>query len=445
MNIDTLYKIKNSQWAPCFADAGVEKKFTKALNLEVLNIGRTGTVIMLAVWIGFTWFDMHLNEPGKTFALFFRLTVITPVLLVFLALMFSRFAVSIYQNLILLELVVIELSIWHVVKFYDFKDICLSMGLLMPLEEADGKYLFIFVWLLVTFMGSMITRMKVQQAALNGCVVIFLLTLSVMHYKPSLIITIITIPFLITAIPVVWLSTLHVQQYTRLNFRAAKLLAHSMQQSETLLLNILPAQIADRLKQSPGTIADGFNHVSVLFADIVGFTGLSQRHRPEVIVEMLNRIFTRFDLISKRHGAEKVKTIGDAYMLAAGIPEASDDHCQRVADCALDMMDAAAEFRGPDGKPIRIRIGIHTGPAIAGVIGTHKFSYDLWGDTVNTASRMESHGDAGRIQVTREIYDILKDRFIFEARNAIEVKGKGTMTTYWLKERTGDTAMPAAT
>jgi class 3 adenylate cyclase len=205
-----------------------------------------------------------------------------------------------------------------------------------------------------------------------------------------------------------------------------------MEQSESLLLNILPPSIAQRLKETPGTIADGFSSVSVLFADIVGFTPLSERYRPEEMVRMLNRIFSEFDSISKKYKVEKIKTIGDAYMLAAGVPEEQNNHCAVVADCALDMLSAAKHFSDPGGTQIRIRIGIHTGPAIAGVIGDHKFSYDLWGDTVNTASRMESHGDADRIQVTGDIYEKLKDEFVFEPRAEIEIKGKGRIKTWWL-------------
>ena len=438
MNNDVQYEIKNENWSPCFIDAEVEREYLKEFNLDALKIGKAGTVIILIVWIGFALFDVRLNENARSSALFFRFLVITPVLLVFMGLMYTRMAVSIYQTLILLELVIIECSIYYVVGFYDFGEICHSMGLELPLGESDGKYLFIAIWLLVTFMGSMIARMKVIQSVLNGISILLLLILSIIDYQPSVIIIIITIPFLITAMPVVWLSALHVQQYTRQNFRAAKLLAYSMEQSESLLLNILPVQIADRLKKSPGTIADGFKHVSVLFADIVGFTKISRRHRPEAIIKMLNQIFTRFDQISNKYGAEKIKTIGDAYMLAAGIPEICTNHCETVANCALEMIDLAGSFLDPDGNPIEIRVGIHTGAAIAGVIGTHKFSYDIWGDTVNTASRMESYSNAGKIQVTEETFNALKDRFIFEKRGAIDVKGKGLMKTYWLKGRIDD-------
>ena len=208
-------------------------------------------------------------------------------------------------------------------------------------------------------------------------------------------------------------------------------------ESESLLLNILPAPIAHRLKSGERAIADKFDSVTVLFADIVGFTKLSARATPEALVEGLNAIFGRFDALAKEYGLEKIKTIGDAYMVAGGLPERSGDHCERVAMFALEMQAAMREesLRTSTGVRVELRIGIHTGEAVAGVIGTSKFAYDLWGDTVNTASRMESHGEAGRIHVSEEVYVALKEKFVFEERGEIEVKGKGVMRTWFLLSR----------
>jgi class 3 adenylate cyclase len=211
-------------------------------------------------------------------------------------------------------------------------------------------------------------------------------------------------------------------------------IAHA--QSEGLLLNILPAPIAVRLKSGERAIADRFDSVTVLFADIVGFTKLSAQTTPEELVRGLNAIFGRFDTLAKHYGLEKIKTIGDAYMVAGGLPERSDkhDHAERVARFALDILAAMGEetLRTSKGETVQLRIGIHTGEAVAGVIGTSKFAYDLWGDTVNTASRMESHGEPGRIHVTLEVHDALNGAFAFEQRGEIEVKGKGVMRTWFL-------------
>ncbi|MBT9316468.1 adenylate/guanylate cyclase domain-containing protein [Leptothoe spongobia] len=207
------------------------------------------------------------------------------------------------------------------------------------------------------------------------------------------------------------------------------------EKSEQLLLNILPQEIASRLKQSPGTIADNFQEVTVLFADIVGFTQLSSNIGPSETVEFLNAVFSLFDDLSDYYGLEKIKTIGDAYMVAGGLPNPRMDHLDATADMALAMQKQVADLKNSNFKSVSLRIGIHSGPVVAGVIGTKKFIYDLWGDTVNIASRMESHGEARHIQVTETVYQALKHRYNFEERGMTAVKGKGKMMTYWLLEK----------
>ncbi|WP_138503412.1 adenylate cyclase [Nostoc sp. PA-18-2419] len=216
-------------------------------------------------------------------------------------------------------------------------------------------------------------------------------------------------------------------------FNARKAMEVAQQKSERLLLNILPEMIAEQLKQQPTTIADSFHEVTVLFADIVGFTELSTRTSPAELVDLLNRIFCLFDQLAERHGVEKIKTIGDAYMAVAGLPNQSNNHAIAIANMALDMQNAVNKFNAANNQSFCIRIGISTGPVVAGVIGLKKFAYDLWGDTVNIASRMESHGIAGSIQVCEASYQLLKDKYLLEERGLIKVKGKGEMMTYILK------------
>lgn len=207
--------------------------------------------------------------------------------------------------------------------------------------------------------------------------------------------------------------------------------------SESLLYNLLPNEIATRLKDAPGkTIADNLDHTAILFADIVGFTPRSAQMAPEELVEFLNRIFSTFDTLAEKHGLEKIKTIGDAYMVAAGLPQPVDKPVHRVAAMACDMLTAMQTFSKEIGDTVEVRIGIHTGPVVAGVIGHQKLFYDAWGDTVNTASRMESHGQAGRIQVTAAARDALKDDYVFEPRGSIEIKGIGALETWWLSPKT---------
>lgn len=210
-------------------------------------------------------------------------------------------------------------------------------------------------------------------------------------------------------------------------------LHYEQEQAERLLLNILPKVIAQRLKQLESTIADNFEEVTVLFADIVGFTELSARFPPAQVVELLNRIFSAFDELSDYYGLEKIKTIGDAYMVVGGLPTPRPDHAEATANMALDMQRVITQFNNQNNQTLSIRIGINTGPVVAGVIGIKKFSYDLWGDTVNIASRMESQGLPDKIQVTEFTYKKLQDNYLFEERGTIQVKGKGKMTTYFLR------------
>ena len=207
------------------------------------------------------------------------------------------------------------------------------------------------------------------------------------------------------------------------------------QRSEELLLNILPPSIASRLKLDNGTIADGFEEVTVLFADIVGFTKLSARLPPARIVEVLNELFCRFDDLAAEYGLEKIKTIGDCYMVAGGLPEPRADHAEAVAEMGLAMLDVVREIGVRAHEPLAVRIGIHSGPVVAGVIGKRKFIYDMWGDTVNTASRMESHGVPGAIQLSESSHRLLAAKFRMQARGTIDVKGKGTMETWLLEAR----------
>jgi len=212
-------------------------------------------------------------------------------------------------------------------------------------------------------------------------------------------------------------------------------LRYLQEQSEQLLLNILPEPIAQRLKEYPETIADSYDNVSVLFADLVGFTQFSAQTSATELVRILNLIFSAFDQLAERHGLEKIKTIGDAYMVAAGLPISRPDHAIAIAEMALDMQAEMVRFAQQTGKEFQLRIGINSGPVVAGVIGIKKFIYDLWGDTVNVASRMESQGINGAIQVTAATYELLKDKYLFEERGIISVKGKGEMATYLLKDR----------
>jgi class 3 adenylate cyclase len=210
------------------------------------------------------------------------------------------------------------------------------------------------------------------------------------------------------------------------------LIEQKNRENEALLLNILPGEIAERLKAGEGEIADRFADVTVLFGDLVAFTTLAASMSADEIVEMLNGLFSRFDRVANDLGIEKIKTIGDCYMAVCGLPSPRSDHAERIAHMALRMLEEVRAYGKEKGLGLQMRIGLNSGPVVAGVIGTSKFIYDLWGDTVNLASRMESTGVPGEIQVTRSVYERLQGRFQFEDRGVIQVKGKGEIETWLL-------------
>jgi guanylate cyclase len=214
--------------------------------------------------------------------------------------------------------------------------------------------------------------------------------------------------------------------------------------AENLLLNILPRSIADRLKAETGPIADQFGSASILFADLVDFTPWSERLPPEEVVRHLDHFFSHFDDLAERYGLEKIKTIGDCYMIAAGVPTPRPDHARALALMALDMLEAMRADDEVGHLGLELRVGINSGPVVAGVIGRKRFLYDLWGDAVNTASRMESHGTPGRIQITRATYELLADEFECEPRGPIAVKGKGEIEAWYLVRRRTDRRDPPA-
>ena len=223
--------------------------------------------------------------------------------------------------------------------------------------------------------------------------------------------------------------------FVREKDRAYRMLNLERERADQLLLNVLPKEVAPRLKQSGQTIAEHFDSASVLFADIVGSTTLFADMEPREIVEWLNEVFSAFDVLLDKYGLEKIRTIGDSYMVAAGVPSPRPDHARALALMALEMCEQLQQMPARNGRRIAFRMGMNSGPMVGGVIGKTKFHYDLWGDTVNTASRMESHGEAGKIQVTQQTYDLLRGEFDFEPRGLIPIKGKGELQTWFLLGR----------
>ena len=220
--------------------------------------------------------------------------------------------------------------------------------------------------------------------------------------------------------------------YIQQRDRATRLLLLEQEKSERLLLNVLPASIAEILKEEERTIADRFEAVTVLFADVVGSTPLSEELDPVEIVDLLNDIFNYFDTVVLKYDLEKVRTMGDSYMVVSGAPLPRPDHAQTLARAALEMREFHKHVQTAHADRLNFRFGMNCGPVIAGIIGRTKFHYDVWGDTVNVASRMESHGEPGKIQITQRLYDMLQDDFLCQPRGTIDIKGKGPMPTYFL-------------
>jgi adenylate cyclase len=223
-----------------------------------------------------------------------------------------------------------------------------------------------------------------------------------------------------------------VRQFTFAEERAER----EHQRSENLLLNILPPDVALRLKDQPDVaIADAYPDASILFADMAGFTARASKMTPQELVQFLNGVYAQIDNLVERHGLEKIKTTGDAYMVVSGVPKPRPDHAAKIADLALDIRDATTGLVDPKGDAAPMRIGIASGPVVAGVIGTRKFFYDVWGDAVNMASRMESTGAPGKIQVAEETYGLLSNDFVFEERGVVDVRGKGPTRAWFLTRR----------
>jgi adenylate cyclase len=249
-----------------------------------------------------------------------------------------------------------------------------------------------------------------------------------------------SLSFVVTTISACVMVVTTVWYAVREIVRAEAAMELEYERSETLLANILPTSIADRLKDpARNIIADKYDDASVLFADIAGFTERASDMPPEQLIRFLNRLYSDFDALVDKHGLEKIKVSGDSYMVVSGVPQPRADHVEALASFALDMADAASRLRDSRGNPLPLRIGLASGPVVAGVVGSRRFFYDVWGDAVNVASRMESTDSVGRIQVPENVYQRLRNDFVLQERGAVDVKGKGLMRTWYLVGRKSDT------
>jgi class 3 adenylate cyclase len=399
-----------------FPDGGLEAAFRAAYARSSIRAARATTILVIALYAGYLVLDLRAGTAGEVWPL--RLAVVV-VLGVNLALTWHPVFERIHSEV---------LAVGGLAAAFGMLAMMATVGDRMDVPFYPGIGLAV----VGTFTLFRI-RFPVALAAATLMLAAYAVVLSRgVHASDSASMAAL---YLVTSMLIGAFACWNLERYARDGFLARLGLERERERSERLLLNVLPAPIAERLKTDPAPIADRFPEASVLFADLVGFTELSARLTPEDLVTLLNDLFTAFDQVVERHGLEKIKTIGDAYMAVCGVPVPRRDHLERIADAAVEMLAIAAGRAGGPGQPVALRVGIDTGPVVAGVIGERKFIYDLWGDPVTMASRMESHGVAGRIQLTARAGERLRERYALTARGAIEVKGRGPMETYLLGER----------
>ncbi len=393
------------------ARIGADPTDDDELRLRKMSIVAFALAVMPAglVWGGLYWL---LNEPGAaSIPLSYALISIGAIVLFGLTRNFGLF------------------------RFAQLLLILLLPALLMVALGGFVQSSAVILWSIISPMAAIVfdPRRAWRWFAAYGIVVALAWLLAGdLHSAHALAPEVILALFALNIIAVSMIAFALLMTYARQRQQALAVASVERERAESLLLNILPAPIAEILKRESRTIADHFDSASILFADVVDFTPISAQLPPDEVVGLLNHLFSHFDSLVDRYGLEKIKTIGDAYMVAAGIPVPRPDHAHALARLALDMQEAIASEAPVAGRRLQLRIGINSGPVVAGVIGRKRFIYDLWGDAVNIASRMESQGAAGRIQVTGATYDLIRDSFKFEPRGSVDVKGKGPMEAWYL-------------
>ena len=419
---------KIRQLTATFDDAAIETEYRHDAFVRVVQPFTRFSVIVTAVaFLSYGIHDAIVVPEIRGYAWTLRFAAFGPLAAALLAFTYSRF----YERFQQVAMLLLGVSVNAVV---------LLVG---NAASTEGFFIYTGYAALFVVLGPFIGKMNVKTHAAYTCIVLALFLVIdrariEIDWRPilSMSITLLAMGF------IGGLAAWQLEHQSREAFLQRRTIRDQLEaldiekgKSDALLLNILPAQVAERLKEDGESIADGFAQVTVLFSDIVGFTKMSDRLEPAELVRRLNAIFTAFDAIADRLHVEKIKTIGDAYMVVGGLPNRSDTHAVAIAEMALAMRDALASMKNEIGETVSIRIGIHTGPVVAGVIGKKKFIYDVWGDTVNTASRMESHALPGTIQLTEETAKQLDAGYTVTARGEIDVKGKGVMKTWFLEGR----------
>jgi adenylate cyclase len=408
-----------------FPDEVIETQFRQDYHANTISTTRLALVLGFILYSLFGILDIYAIPFSKDMVWVIRYGIVAPVTL---AAFVASFTTSLQKYTQIFMCIVVAVSGLGIV------------AMLSITTEAEFGNRFYFTGLiLISMWGYSLSRLRFWYAVLANVIIMIgyeFASIEMKHlleFETGIVIFTMHNFFFLGANVIGMFASYYLERYTRRDFLQKYTIQAQRDRADKLLYNVLPEPIAERLKESTETIAEEFSSATVLFADIVNFTPISARFGPLEVVEMLNELFSQFDGLVDKYGVEKIQVAGDGYMVAAGVPTARPDHASVIAQLALDMLDCVKTGNFLGGKhPIEIRIGLNSGPLIAGVIGRKKYFYALWGDMVNTASRMESHGESGKIQITREMYELVRDEFECEYIGEIAVKGKGILEVWHL-------------
>ena len=403
----------------------IEAKFREDYHVNTITTTRFAMFLGIVLYSVFGILDIYAAPVSKNIIWFIRYGIVDPFFIFLLAISYGKRFQNYIQLLVCIGVIVAGLGI--------------TTGITIVRENEFASTFYFSGLLLVSMWSYGLCRLQFRYAVLANLFILVGYEYANIVIKQRLatetgtVIFIMHNFFFLGANVIGMVTSYYLERYTRRDFLQKRTIQEQRDQADKLLYNILPEKIAERLKLGPDTIAEEFSSASVLFADVVNFTPISARFAPHEVLEMLNELFSHFDALVDKHGVEKIQVAGDAYMVAAGVPTPRADHACVLAQLALDMLDYVKTEKFLGGRhPVEIRIGINSGSLLAGVIGRKKYYYTLWGDMVNVASRMQTHGESGKIQITRETYELVKDEFECKYIGKIEVKGKGKMDVWHL-------------
>jgi class 3 adenylate cyclase len=406
----------------------IEEQFREDYHANTVAVTRLAMVLGIALYSVFGLLDIYAMPVSKYIIWTIRFGIIDPLFVILLVISYDGRLKRQIQALMCIGVAIAGLGI--------------VVGITIARDVEFGSKFYFSGLLLVSMWAYGLSRLRFWYAVLANFLILVgyeysnIILLQRLETETGLVIFIMHNFFFLGANVIGMFTGYALERYTRREFIQKYTIEAQRDQADKLLYNVLPERIAEKLKQSNETIAEEFSSATVLFADIVNFTPISASFAPHAVVDMLNDLFSNFDELVDKYGVEKIQVAGDGYMVAAGVPTLRADHAIVLANLALDMLDCAKDEELLAGKqPIEIRIGLNSGPLLGGVIGRKKYFYALWGDTVNTASRMESHGSRGKIQITRATYELVKDQFECEYIGVIPVKGKGEMDVWHLIAR----------